>query len=356
MTPSVNLDSQAGAEHPQPTVKIKQEFPGVVHWQSDVCSVASKGLALFISRDKERSWQYLDKVPAKQKDSIKSSLKLTRRLFRAGIHHIALVGNDSLVVFANRNIYTYSLSQRCWLLPPSPIIGSRPLCLCMADSVIYYGEYHNNQQRKPSRILTSNDFGRTWQVRAELTGVRHIHGIFFDSFDNSLWLTTGDEDSESAIWKSSDGLNSITRVISGNQQCRAVQLLFREDYIYFGSDSPLEKNYIYRLNRQSSAVERLQQVGDSVFFGCDLGKTLCFTTACEPSKINAGSDAVLWASPDGSQWLPLWSQRKDIWPMKLFQYGQLRFPAGNYRGNRVWVSPFATCGDQTSVCLEISWN
>ncbi|MDX2464215.1 MAG: hypothetical protein QNK31_06865, partial [Porticoccus sp.] len=75
---------------------------------------------------------------------------------------------------------------------------------------------------------------------------------------------------------------------------------------------------------------------------------------CEPSKVNKSKNVVVWASNDkGENWKPIISFQKDIWPMKLFQYGQVRFPAGDNLGPYLWLTPQGTNSDQISMRIRV---
>lgn len=185
-----------------------------------------------------------------------------------------------------------------------------------------------------------------------MNGVRHVHGIFVDPYSSNLWVTTGDENDESAIWRSTDGFRTVERIISGSQQTRVVGLLFTKDHIYFGSDSERESNYLWRLERNTLKTEMLCYVDGSVLGAGYACGGMCFSTAVEPSNANSSKSAALWWSRDGEQWTRLRSFKKDVWPMRLFQYGQIMIPAGPGHPNYLWATPFATEGDQSAIRFD----
>ena len=207
---------------------------------------------------------------------------------------------------------------------------------------MYYGEYRSNPERIPVSIFGSFDRGTNWQPVYSFSDVRHIHGVFYDEYEGCLWVTTGDEDQESAIWKSRNHFQTLEPILRGGQHARAVQLVFSERYVYFGSDTPLELNYIYRLDRRSGQAQRIKEVHGSVFWGCRAAGWVFFSTVVEPSECNQGRQAELWGSPDGLDWRSVASFRKDFWPMRYFQYGQIHLPQGSNQTGRLWFTPFAT--------------
>lgn len=324
----------------------------IIHYVDNNLIIASRNTKIFISNDYGLSWAILLKIPLNFLNTLKSIHKLSRRLFRMGIYHIIKTKTNFLIIFGFGNIYQYNLQSK-ELLYSGKIQGSRPLCICYAKEIVYYGEYFSNEKRRDVKIYESLDSGITWKTSCIIKNIRHIHGIFFDSYSNNFWVTTGDYNEEIGIWYSNDNLKTIKKVFSDSQQVRTIQLLFTEDYVYFGSDTSLEINHIYRFQRNNFVIEKLQKVKGSIFYGCKIGDKLFFSTACEPSKINSSNYVELWTSIDGSIWKLLLTIKKDIWSKKYFQYGQIKFPYGENCSNLLWISPLSTKLDQKTIKIKI---
>jgi len=205
--------------------------------------------------------------------------------------------------------------------------------------MICYGEYRGNSRRTPVHIWGSHDEGRSWEPVHEFRDVRHVHGVHYDEWTESFWVTTGDDDEESAIWRTVDRFRTIERIAGGNQQRRVVQLVFARDHVYFGSDTPRERNHLYRLHRDTGRIERLHPVDSSVFYGCRVGRHLFFSTAAEPSEVNPTRRIAVWHSEGGEEWHPLRSYASDLLPSRLFQYAQVTFPAGPGDERHVFFTP-----------------
>jgi hypothetical protein len=271
---------------------------------------------------------------------------------RAAVHHVVELDADQWLVFGFGSIYRVDVNARR-AYQVAELVGSRPLRILETSESVYYGEYRSNPERSPVHIWTARNGGARWEAVWTFTNVRHVHGVFRDAYSGDLWITTGDEDHESALWVTKDEFGSVDRVFGGNQQSRVVQLLFTEEHVYFGSDAPGEPNYICRYHRAGGDAERLQPVGGPVFYGCRVGNSLFFSTVCEPGA-KVPRTAQLWRSDDGVSWRVFAEFPKDIWPMKLFQYGQVLLP--EYVGNEhhaLWFTPFATSGDQLSLQVKL---
>lgn len=333
-------------------MKVEETFNGIVHHVDGEIVFASKGCKIFKSHDGGKSWSRIAELPVSCFQKLQSAFKITRRLFRTRIHHLIPIKDDILIVFAFGNIFRINAySQTVKNL--APINGSRPLSVCMNQGKLYYGEYRGNPERSPVHVWKSEDQGSSWQKAYTFENIRHIHGIYSDPNTSALWVTVGDEDNEAAIYVSEDDFLSVKKVISGSQQARAVHLLFTADYLFFGSDTPGELNYIYRLHRKSRQVERLQQVAGSVFWGSQADNRLFFSTVCEPSEVNKTKNVQLWCSGNEQDWELVETFRKDWWPKTLFQHGQLLFPTGKGQPNHVWVTPLAVSSDQISLKFSI---
>jgi hypothetical protein len=271
------------------------------------------------------------------------------RLLRLGVHHLVISTGTSVVV-VNKESF---LIEDDRVTPLGPLHGSRPMVLSAAEGAVYYGEYRSNLERSPVYVYGLDLVSRTWRSVWRFEGVRHVHGVFYDSYTKALWVTTGYTDEESAIWRSDDNFRNLYRVVGGSQQFRAVQLLFTAEHVYFGSDAPDEPNHIYRINRSGDEVEKLAAVGGSIFYGCCVGKSLFFSTAVEPSTVNTTPFAEVWHSDDGASWQKCLEFKKDPLSMKYFQYGQVFFPAGQSDDCNLWCSPFATNGHGYTFKLSI---
>ncbi len=279
-----------------------------------------------------------------------SKSSLFSRLYRKGVHHIQSLDNGIYCAFYDKNVIFFKGGE---IITTSPIHGSRPLAIEKFGNSVVYGEYCSNQDRKEVSVWQADCITKEHKAIIVFDNIRHIHGIYKDTSDNSFWITTGDENHESGILRATADFNNIENVLDGSQQTRTIKLLFDAEYVYFGSDTPSEKNYIYRLHKKTRELERLCEVGSSVFHGCKVNNWLFFSTAVEPSLTNETKYSEIWASCDGKDWRCIMKFKKDFWNKKLFQYGQIFFPVGQNESNFLWFSPFATKKTNKSFCVSI---
>ena len=313
-------------------------------------------MSLFVKRAGRAEWQKLATLPLHSLKSLAARNRLAARLLRGGVDHVVF-DRGTPVILACGHVFRCDLDARRAQLV-GRISGSRPLTVASTrEGRLYYGEYGNNADRKPIRVWCSEDGGSVWSVAWTFNRVRHVHGVFQDPYSDAIWVTTGDNDEECGLWRTDDHFQHLHRVAGGSQQTRVIDLLFTPSAIYFGTDTPSEPNFIYRMARDGGVPDQLLRVEGSVFHACQAGKYLVFSTACEPSSVNTERTATVWASADGTQWRRVASFHKDSLPMKLFQYGQV-YLAGRLGSetNVVWVTPFATSESCRSHRIDLGGN
>lgn len=304
---------------------------GRVLWVSGSRVILGRGATLLESTDDGATWRPFATVPVPwYKWLIYKSHRLTR-LLRAGFHHLVKKNEDSFYLIFDRSLYVVSQGG-CEKLPHD-LVGSRPLCVAAQEGKVFYGEYWSNAERRPARVFRVDEHSH--EVVLEIPGVRHVHGVFFDPHDHSMWVTTGDYDDEAAIWRLDGG--ALTRIVSGGQQARAVQLLFTPQAILYGTDTPLDDNFVYEISRSDLSVRKVASVSSSVFYGATPSSGYaCFSTVIEPSPVNHTRNAELWVTDDSGNWTCIVRARKDVLPKKLFQYGQLMFPEYDGASDYLW--------------------
>jgi hypothetical protein len=325
-----------------------QKIKGRIVYCNESYLVLAKNNKLVKSDNYGITWTVKYKIPLNIIKKIFSKFSLVKRLLREGIHHY-LKNNERELVFYGKQIFVLNNEQ---LEFSSKIQGSRPLIVCATENGFYYGEYKSNPEKSEIQVWYLSNDATNWKSIYTFKGVRHIHGIFEDPFSNQLWITTGDNNDEAAIWNADYKFSYINKILSGSQQSRAVQLLFDKEFVYFGSDAPDEINYLYKMKKNGTDIKRLQEVASSVFFGCKIKDKLYFSTAVEPSEINKTRYSQLWCSSDGDNWKLIYETKKDCLSMKYFQYGQITFPSFQNNESFIYFSPFACQNHEKTIILD----
>jgi hypothetical protein len=258
---------------------------------------------------------------------------LSARLFRDGFHALAVLPSGGFVAAVPGAIVTLRPGETEFRRTHTILRGTRPLHItAVPGGPIYWGEYFDNADRNEVHVYASTDYGATWHVAYTFSkgAIRHIHNIVHDPWGDCLWILTGDYGDECRILRASCNFSRVEAVLQGQQQTRAVAGILTEDGLYFSSDTPLEPNYIYRLDRQESLVQ-VAPISSSSIYGCRVGNRVFFSTMVEPSEVNRDRHVRLYGGTGASaqDWHLLRAWQKDRWPMGLFQYGNAFMPDGH---------------------------
>ncbi|HWZ83120.1 MAG TPA: hypothetical protein VNW47_10870 [Terriglobales bacterium] len=262
--------------------------------------------------------------------SITSRMNLTYRLVRDGFHALTVLSDGTMVGAVPGAIVTRRPWEEIFRTTHRILRGTRPLHITTTPSGrTYWGEYFDNRQRADVHICASEDQGETWEVAYTFPAgsVRHVHNIVYDRWGACLWILTGDDGAECQVLHASLDLRSVETVLAGNQQARAVAAIPTKDALYLSTDTPYERNHVYRLER-SGRLERVGDLNSSSIYGCRVGDALFFSTMVEPSAVNVDSEVHIAGSREGISWHTLSRWKKDRFPLRYFQYGNAILPDG----------------------------
>ena len=288
-------------------------------------------------------WQNAGVYRPPIRNRLAASTRLTSRLFRGGFHALAVLSSGHIVGAVPGRILTLAPGETGFRVTHNIVRGTRPLHITVApNDHVFWGEYFDNPRRNEVYIYGSTDQGNHWDVAYAFPKgqIRHVHNIVYDRWENCYWVLTGDAGPECRILRASLDFAQVETVCSGTQQNRAAALIPTVDAVYWASDTPSEANHIYRLDRRGSLANVAGNAGSSIY-GCRVGDCMFFSTMVEPSPVNRARNVSLLGSADGQRWETLLQWKKDIWPMKLFQYGNAFLPDGTSRTDVLAVTTVA---------------
>ncbi len=327
--------SSAHPDHQERLTPVAR-FPGLraLAWSGDVL-YASRRYELLradIHNPAAISWQRVAAFRPALRRRLSAITRLTARLFRDGFHALAAHPSGALVAAVPGAIITLRSGETDFRKTHAILRGTRPLHITAVPSgALFWGEYFDNPARDPVHIYASTDAGTTWSVAHTFPrgAIRHVHNIVHDPWDDCLWILTGDYGDECCIFRATCDLTHVESVLQGQQQTRAVGAIPTPNGLYFASDTPLESNYIYRLDRRG-ALQQLAPITSSCIYGCSVGTQVFFSTMVEPSQVNRDRQVRIYAgrTVGDAEWNAVLSWQKDIWPMGLFQYGNALMPDG----------------------------
>ena len=353
------------------TLTRAARFPGLraLAWSGDQL-YASRGYQLLRAKIQNPSdtlpWQPVAHFRPNLKRRLSVTNRFSARLLRDGFHALAVLPDGGLVAAVAGAIIAVRPNENEFRVTHAITRGTRPLHItAVPEGQVFWGEYFDNAARDEVHIYGSTDGGATWDVAYTFPrgAIRHVHNIVYDPWENCLWVLTGDYGDECRVLRASCDFRRVDAVLQGNQQARAVALVPMQDGLYFSSDTPLEANYIYRLDRQG-ALSRLAPLSSSSIYGCGVGDRVFFSTMVEPSEVNRDQHVRIFAGrtgshsgghvsggPDSENWQPLLAWQKDRWPMRFFQYGNAFLPDGDNTTPYLAVSTIAVQSDDTVTSL-----
>src|SRR5882762_5470895 len=324
-------------------------FPGtrVLAWDGDVL-YASRGYELVRCRASQSPiiWEQIGNYSPVWWRKVTSTSRLGFRLVRDGFHALAVLPSGELIAAVPGAIAMLRPGEKEFRGTHVLQRGTRPLNIAVApDGQVFWGEYFDNPGRDAVYVYGSDDHGASWKVvySFENNSIRHVHNIVCDPWGDCFWVLTGDLGAECRVLRASLDWGRVESVISGSQQARAVAAVPRKDGLYFASDTPLEQNYIFKLDRQGK-LARLAETHASVLCGCAVGDAVFFTTMVEPSAVNLDRTVGLYGSADSGEWSRLLSWKKDRWNERLFQYGNAFLPGGHGKTDVLALTTVATEG------------
>src|SRR6185437_9487485 len=321
-------------------------FPGmrVLAWEKDVLYV-SRGYTLLKAHcvGERFDWEIVARCKPEWWRSMTCRSRLSARLVRDGFHALTGCPNGNLIAAMPGAIATLRKGDSEFRVTHRLLRGTRPLHICMTpDGRAYWGEYFDNAQRDEVDIYASGDGGLRWDVAYTFPkyAIRHVHNIVYDRWEKCLWIFTGDYGRECKILRASLDLSTLDEIVAGNQHARAVAVIVDESGLFFASDTPLEKNYIFHLDRRGR-LQQCAEISSSSIYGCRTRSGMFFSTMIEPSVANPSRNVSLYGSADAARWDALAQWRKDHWPMKYFQYGNAFLPDGENATDLLAVTTIA---------------
>jgi hypothetical protein len=339
---------------PIPNIKLKltecAKYPGlrVLTWDRHFL-YASHGYTL-LRRDfasPAAQWLAVADFQPQWWRSVTCKFALSSRLVRDSFHAVAVLPSGHITGAVPGAIITLRPGDHEFRTSHKILRGTRPLHIASTpDGHVFWGEYFDNSERDQVHVHASDDHGQTWSVAYTFPSqtIRHVHNIVYDPYGECLWILTGDDGSECQILRASLDLRSVDVVLAGSQQSRAVALVPTRDAVYFASDTPLDRNHIYRLDDRGH-VECVSDIATSSIFGCRVGNSIFFSTMVEPSSVNPDRHVRVYGSLSGTAWSDLLVWQKDRWSMKYFQYGNAFLPDGLNTTPYLAVSTMATTED-----------
>ncbi|MEO8574208.1 MAG: hypothetical protein ABI481_09590 [Pyrinomonadaceae bacterium] len=324
------------------TVEPVPELHGyTVEWAEVGNYFLSRSNVLYRSRDMNLPFEKVATINAPGWKQLVSNIRPLQRLLRFMVTNVIPLNNGDLFVTFDKSVgivrngrfhHLEGLARPCRVL--------RSACAVDGNGDIYFGEYLANDERGPMRIYKytpgSNELEVPYFFPAET--VKHIHGIYFDKFTDSLVCLTGDDESECQMMRTTDGFKTVNSIGQGDETWRAVSMLFGQDAMFYGMDAEFRSNHIYKLERATNERTSLGEVNGTVFYSKQMGDDLFFATTAENAPSQTENVAAVWhVAPDGTC-SEIAKFKKDFWHPTLFMFGTIHFPSANKLQDHLYFS------------------
>lgn len=261
-----------------------------------------------------------------------SNFRLGQRLLRFMIYNALPLADGSIFLTFGKQIGVLKNGKYQELgdvVRPFRVL--RGACAMGADGVVYFGEYLDNPERGEMHVYRYRTGADGVEIAYTFSPktIRHIHGVYRDTFSNDLYCLTGDSESESRIVKTSDNFQTVETVGTGDETWRTVSVQFTPYALFYATDAEFRQNYIYRFDRQTGERRILAEIDGPVYYSQKIGDDIFFVVTAELAPVQTKPQASIWHVNAEGKAQEIYSVRKQIPNKKavaLFMPGTLHFP------------------------------
>ncbi|MBE6771518.1 MAG: hypothetical protein E7547_05160 [Ruminococcaceae bacterium] len=298
--------------------------------------------------------EFICKLPVSNIKIVLSRFRFFERLLRIEARTAVALDDTHILLSMDGKTYCIDITNgktECEYSYRNSMSNPRRMCRIEGiegfDNCIAYGEYLLNSKRtKPSGIFVRSLDKADWKMVFEFPAgeIRHIHSLVPSKKSNCVYILTGDLDSESGIWEAKDNFETVTPIVKGSQMYRSGSLYETDEGFIYPTDTALEQNYIYYLEKDKTNNSLVSKVVTDMDGSCvssvqTADKVLVSTTVEADESIRGWKSWINMKKGPGikSDYAQLLSVdkatlkskkiiqfKKDFLPYKLFQYGHIK--------------------------------
>ena len=305
-------------------------------------------------------------IPTRNWKRLLGHFRIFARLLRTEPMSVEKLAEGKYVVCCNHSVFLLDEQMGSITLVQSSRMGfSNPLNVCSDGNAVYWGEYGGNANHKEVNIYRLNQDASLETVHTFRGGViRHVHNIIWDEYNQLFYILTGDLENTAGIYTTDKDWKDVKPVLTGKQQFRAVVGFPYKNGLIYATDSVEEENNLYLL--QNGSVSALSSLSGSCIYGAE-NKTHYFFSSTVESPEGRGLHSLLTyklgkgikdrfshivtVKKSDLTVEEVLTVKKDIWPLKLFLYGNVMFPKGQQENDNCWCYIMACKGDGNSILL-----
>lgn len=335
------------------TMKVNKPSWSLVSNKKLLCKVGEYFLSyssgkLYIQRTLESDHELLLGLPSSYIGNLLSKPRYIERFLRLEPRLAIPINSKSCLLSYQGRILNIDLMSKTLIVEHQYRSNmNNTLSFLPIDGKVYYGEYFPNKENEPVSIFVRNEDG-VWGKCFEFgrKTVKHIHAISYDDYRSCFWVLTGDQDSESGIWKVSKDFKSVEPLFMGKQKFRSCFLYPTEKGLLYATDTPTEENAVYfieyskDLNTFKEPIKKFSLPGPVIHGRILSDNRFVLSTSVEPDSslpkwqyricnrlapgIHSKHSHVIYY--DNGLFYDILSLKKDFLNMWLFQFGAIQFP------------------------------
>lgn len=331
----------------------------LIYLINDTQGLLFKNLAFYVVDLNSGKRELIGKLPTSKKNSVLSSFRLTERLFRLEPKCAGRLDENRFVVCILGKLWLldvqkHTISELCATRP-----GFGVLNFCERDGYVYWGDYganSDNDEINVYRLDKNLNISKVYSFHED--SVRHIHNI--KSTNDGFIVLTGDNEPVAGIYRANTDWSEVKPWKNGQQKYRAVVGFPYQGGLLYATDSVETENHLRMIDADGNECD-LATINGSCIYGGETRDYFIFSTTVESHEgggwrkllsnelgggIKTPDVHIIAVSKQDLNICILKKSRKDVWPMKLFQYGMAVFPKGQENCvDGVWFYNMATKKD-----------
>lgn len=330
-----------------------------------------KKLAFYTVDMESGAMNYIASLSVGGAKKIIGRCSLANRLLRMEPRCAGKLDNDRYVVGVLGKLWLVDVQKRTLSILKELRPGYSLVSFCEKDGCLYWGDYGANPNHEEINIYRLNQNQKVSIVYTFQKGsIRHIHSIINNG--DSFVVMAGDNELQAGIYRVNGDWTEVKPWKTGEQKYRAVVGFPYKGGLLYATDSVETENHLRYI--ESDGSERvLASINGSCIYGGETKNSFLFSTTVEPhegggvrkmlsNKLGGGIKSkdvhILAVDKADLNVRIIKKYRKDIWPMKLFQYGRAPFAGGQTESIKgVWCYPIACVGTHgKSEYLELAYE
>jgi hypothetical protein len=258
------------------------------------------------------------------------------------------LGDFAFLYHYKSRIYRIDLAEKkvyeelCLPQSRKVLYFTKSTCAYTGRESIYFGEYFENKFKEPVNVW-QRDVDGQWEIYSTFPAgsIEHVHNIAVDASRKRLLILTGDFGESCGIWSLDHHGQLPLRIVGGSQMHRAAWMYVDETRLLYATDTPFEQNHLIEiiLNNPDLTLNKLQPIkGSSIYGGVYKDGAVYFSTSVEPVELTGNRWVDIFQHKRGPGIIDnrsylyryiiatdsleiLFSDEKDLLPMRLGQYG-----------------------------------